>query len=313
LIDLNDKRLQQFGYLGLRARQVVEGFITGLHKSPFHGFSVEFSEHRAYNPGESIRHIDWKLFGKTEKLFVKRYEEETNLRCRLIVDGSASMLFPNIKSRPEEMQSKYQFSIFLSAVFMYLFRLQRDAVGLSIVTDKLEEHTNAKSTFIHHQFLMNILQNHLSTLPEKEAAQSVLIPNLHQIAERIHKRSMVIIMTDLFDVNHDAKEVLNALQHFKHNGHEVILFHILDRKWEEHFDYDNRPYRFIDLEDKSTIKVRPAEIRDLYQKKFAELTHDIKEQCPKYGVDYVEADIQDGLEKTLLGFFAKRAVKTGRT
>ena len=309
MIELNDKRLQQFGYLGLRARQVVEGFITGRHKSPFHGFSVEFSEHRSYNQGESIRHIDWKLFARTEKLFIKRYEEETNLRCRLIVDGSASMLFPNISSRPEEMQSKYQFAVFLSAVFMYLFRLQRDAVGLSVITDKLETHTNAKSTFIHHQFLMNKLQEHLNALPKREAANSLIIPNLHQIAERIHKRSMVIIMSDLFDVSHNTKDILNALQHFKHNGHEVILFHILDREKEEHFNYDNKPYRFVDLEDKSTIKLRPAEIRDLYRQKFKELTEDIREQCPKYGVDYVDVDIQDGLEKTLLGFFAKRAVK----
>lgn len=308
MIDINDKRIQQFGYLGLRARQVVEGFITGLHKSPFHGFSVEFSEHRSYNSGESIRHIDWKLFSRTEKLFVKRFEEETNLRCQLVIDGSRSMLFPNVVSRPEEMQSKFKYSIFLVAVFMYICRMQRDAVGLSLITDKLETQTLAKSTFSHHQLLMNILQNHLTSLPKTENVPSVLVPNLHQIAERIHKRSMVIIMSDFLDIDHDPQFILDAIQHLKHNGHEVIVFNTIDKSLEENFSFDNRPYKFVDMENKSIIKVRPAEIRDNYVKLFSDFLNEIRTQCPKYKVDFIDVDIQNPLEKTLLNFFAKRSV-----
>jgi len=308
LIDWNDKRLQQFGYLGLRARQVVEGFITGLHKSPFHGFSVEFSEHRQYNSGESTRFIDWKLYARTEKLFIKRFEEETNLRCRIIIDGSASMLFPGDTSRPQEQQTKFDFAVFVAAVFMIIFRHQRDAVGLSIVENGLETHTSAKSTFIHHQFLMNVLQQHLDKVKKSPSPETHLVPALHEVAERIHRRSMVIIISDLFDAAHNPDALLDALQHLRHNGNEVIIFHTLDKKLEEDFAFSNAPHKFIDLENKSVIKIRPGEIRDVYQKKFAALMRDIREKSPQYGVDYVEADINAGLENVLLPFFARRRV-----
>jgi len=308
LIDWNDKRLQQFGYLGLRARQVVEGFITGLHKSPFHGFSVEFSEHRQYNAGESTRFIDWKLYARSEKLFIKRFEEETNLRCRIIIDGSASMLFPGDTSRPQEQQTKFDFAVFVAAVFMMIFRHQRDAVGLSVVENGLETHTSAKSTFIHHQFLMNILEQHLEKVKKSPSPETRLVPALHEIAERIHRRSMIIIISDLFDAAHNPDALLDALQHLRHNGNEVIIFHTLDKKFEEDFAFSNAPHKFIDLENKTVIKIRPGEIRDVYQKKFAALMRDIREKSPQYGVDYVEADINAGLENVLLPFFARRRV-----
>jgi len=306
LIDWNDKRLQQFGYLGLRARQVVEGFITGLHKSPFHGFSVEFSEHRQYNSGESTRFIDWKLFARSEKLFIKRFEEETNLRCRIIIDGSSSMLFPGDSSRPQELQSKYHFSVFLAAVFMIIFRHQRDAVGLSLVSKELETHTAAKSTFIHHQYLMSILQQHLDKTIKEPSSETRLVPALHEIAERIHRRSMVIIFSDLFDAAHNPDALLDALQHLRHNGNEVIIFHTLDKKFEEDFEFGNVPHKFIDLENHSVIKIRPAEVREMYQKNFAKLMNEIRTKSPQYGVDYIEADLNLGLEGVLLPFFARR-------
>ncbi len=306
MIDWNDKRLQQFGYLGLRARQVVEGFITGLHKSPFHGFSVEFSEHRLYNTGESTRFIDWKLFARTDKLFIKRFEEETNLRCRLKIDGSESMLFPNDKTQATEQQTKFNFSVFLAAVFMTSFRSQRDAVGLSVVNDGLTLHTTAKSTFIHHQFLMSQLQSHLENVKKTPAPQTNLVEALHEVAERIHRRSMVVIFSDLLDVAHNTDELIDALQHLRHNGNEVILFHTLDKKFEEQFDFDNAPHKFIDLENKGVVKIRPAEVREMYRKNFAKLMSEIRTKSPQYGVEYIEADIAAGLENVLLPFFARR-------
>jgi uncharacterized protein (DUF58 family) len=308
LIDWNDKRLQQFGYLGLRAKQIVEGFITGLHKSPFHGFSVEFSEHRQYNSGESTRFIDWKLFARSEKLFIKRFEEETNLRCRLIIDGSASMLFPNDTNKPLELQSKYNFAVFIAAVLMIIFRQQRDAVGLSLINKDIDTHTSAKSTFIHHQFLMSILQKHLDKVKKESEPETLLVPALHQIAERIHRRSMVIILSDLLDAAHSPDAILDALQHLRHNGNEVIIFHTLDKKLEENFEFDNAPHKFIDLENKSIIKIRPAEVREIYKKNFEKLMNEIRSKSPKYGVDYYEADINSGLEGVLLPFFARRRV-----
>ncbi|NLL28413.1 MAG: DUF58 domain-containing protein [Bacteroidales bacterium] len=309
MIDWNDNLLQQFGYLGLRAQQVVSGFITGQHRSPFHGFSVEFSEHRPYNSGESTRFLDWKLYARSEKLFIKKFEEETNLRCQMIVDGSASMLFPNDKNRPVEMQSKYNFSVFLAAVFMIIFRHQRDAVGLSIVDSILRKHTDTKSTFNHHQYLMGLLQNHLDNIKEQSDRETRLAETLHEVAERIHRRSMVMIFSDLFDIAHDSSELIDALQHLRHNGNEIILFHTIDKKFEEDFDFDNAPRKFIDLENNSVVKIRPAEVREMYRKKFAEMMSEIKEKSPQYGIDYVEADINLGLEGVLMPFFARRRMK----
>lgn len=309
MIDWNDNLLQQFGYLGLRAQQVVSGFITGQHRSPFHGFSVEFSEHRPYNSGESTRFLDWKLYARSEKLFIKKFEEETNLRCQMIVDGSASMLFPNDKSKPTEMQSKYNFSVFLAAVFMIIFRHQRDAVGLSIVDNTLRKHTDTKSTFNHHQYLMGLLQNHLDNIKEQSNRETRLAETLHEVAERIHRRSMVMIFSDLFDIAHDSSDLIDALQHLRHNGNEIILFHTIDKKFEEDFDFDNAPRKFIDLENNSVLKIRPAEVRELYRKKYAELMSEIKEKSPQYGIDYVEADINIGLEGVLMPFFARRRMK----
>lgn len=309
MIDWNDNLLQQFGYLGLRAQQVVSGFITGQHRSPFHGFSVEFSEHRPYNSGESTRFLDWKLYARSEKLFIKKFEEETNLRCQMIVDGSASMLFPNDKSKLTEMQSKYNFSVFLAAVFMIIFRHQRDAVGLSIVDNTLRKHTDTKSTFNHHQYLMGLLQNHLDNIKEQSNRETRLAETLHEVAERIHRRSMVMIFSDLFDIAHDSSDLIDALQHLRHNGNEIILFHTIDKKFEEDFDFDNAPRKFIDLENNSVLKIRPAEVRELYRKKYAELMSEIKEKSPQYGIDYVEADINIGLEGVLMPFFARRRMK----
>lgn len=308
MIDFNDKRVQQFGYLELRARQVVEGFITGLHKSPFHGFSVEFSEHRQYNPGESIRFIDWKLYGRTEKLFIKRFEEETNLRARIIFDVSPSMLFPGKKDGAEEYRSKYNFGIFIAAVLMQIARQQRDAIGLSLVADELLQHTQARSTYAHHDFLMKLLEQQLDYAETMPLQASNLVENFHQIAERIHRRSMVIIISDFLDTQASIDQILDSFQHFMHNKHEVILFHLMDKKHEMEFDFSNKPHYFIDLENKQKIKVRPHSVRNTYRQRFSEFYKNLEIECGKYGIDYIEADINQGLEGVLMPFFMKRLV-----
>lgn len=306
LIDFSDQRIQQFGYLELRARQVVEGFITGLHKSPFHGFSVEFSEHRQYNTGESTRNIDWKLYARTDKLFVKRFEEETNLRCQLVIDGSPSMLFPENPDVAEEIRSKYAFSVFSAAVFLVLLRQQRDAAGLSIISSKLDVHTPTRSTIAHHQYLMGLLETHFKALKPSKTSYSDLSSNLHLIAEQIHKRSLVIILSDLFDSSHNPDALFDALKHLKHNKHDVILFHVLDNAHEVNFDYDNKPYRFVDIENGSELKIRPAEIRADYKRRFELFRETMRINAVQYGVDFCEADINNGLSSVLLPFFARR-------
>ncbi|MDQ3073153.1 MAG: DUF58 domain-containing protein, partial [Bacteroidota bacterium] len=235
-IDL--ERLQQFGSLELLARQVVEGFMVGLHKSPFHGFSVEFAEHRLYNPGDTTRHIDWKLFGRTERLYTKKYEEETNLRCQLVIDNSSSMYFP------EGAINKLQFSVYAAASIVYMLRKQRDAVGLTMFSDKIEKHLNARSSPVHGKLLYTELENLLHA--NKHNKTSAAAATLHTVAESIHKRSLVAIFSDMLDNSEREEELFSALQHLKYKGHEVMLFHTMDEQKEVAFQYENRPSLFID-------------------------------------------------------------------
>lgn len=204
----------------LLARQVVEGFITGMHKSPFHGFSVEFAEHRIYNPGESTRHIDWKLYARTEKLFVKRFEEETNLRCHIVIDNSSSMHFGGKGNKSGRSETKLDFAIESSAALMYLLRKQRDAVGLSIVSDKMELHTQARSSSVHHKMLYGQLDKLYQESGQKEQKLTNTADMLHLLAEKIHKRSLVIIFSDMIDNEASPDNIFSALQHLKHNKHE---------------------------------------------------------------------------------------------
>ena len=228
-------RLAQFGNLEVLAKQVVEGFITGLHKSPFHGFSVEFAEHRLYNPGESTRNIDWRLFGRTEKMFTKKFEEETNLRCQIVIDGSSSMFFP------KGGLTKFEFSVYAAASLIELLKRQRDAVGLSVFSDKLDIHTAAKSSLTHHRFLYSELEKRMKDYEEKSRSGTDAIQALHDISELTHQRSMVVVFTDLLDDPNRIDELFRAIQHLKHNKHEVILFHVLDSKLERDFELENRP------------------------------------------------------------------------
>lgn len=293
-------QVKKFESLELLAKQVVEGFITGLHKSPFHGFSVEFAEHRLYNPGESTRHIDWKLYGRTNKLFVKRYEEETNLRCQLVIDRSSSMYYPDVK----DQFNKISFSAYCCAALIQLLKRQRDAVGLSIFGEELDVHTPSKSSVVHHK----MLYDHLEKLLASDAqSQTFAVDALHQIAESIHKRSLVMVFSDMLDNSPKKNEELfSALQHLKHNKHEVILFHVVDKKTELDFEFENRPYTFIDKETGEQVKAHPSWIKESYVAQMKAYEQELKLKCSQYRIDFVEADINQGFDQVLLGYLIKR-------
>jgi uncharacterized protein (DUF58 family) len=303
---IDKNRLQEFGSLEFIAHQVVEGFITGLHKSPFHGFSVEFAEHRLYNTGESTKHIDWKLFGRTDKLFVKRYEEETNLRCQIIIDNSSSMYFPKIEKPSIDKPNKITFSIYAAAALMGLLKKQRDAVGLSVFSDHVDLHTRTKSTTAHQKFLFTEMEKLLQPIQNEEHRKTFATDSLHEISEKIHQRSLVIIFSDMFESNTNTEELFSALQHMRHNKHEVVLFHVTDTAKEIDFDYDNRPYKFIDMETGKELKIHPHEVRSRYVELIRKFKHDLKLRCGQYRIDYAEADINKGFRQILLPYLLKR-------
>ena len=302
---INHQPLQPFTHLELIAKQVVEGFITGLHKSPFHGFSVEFAEHRLYNKGESTRHIDWKLYGKTDKLFLKRYEEETNVRCQIIIDNSSSMCFPLPDGKLNKL-NKITFSIYCAAALIELLKRQRDAVGLSVFSENVDSHTSSKSSSLHHKMLYHQLEKLIQPYNSKEHKKTFAIDALHQVAEIIHKRSLVFIFSDMMDSKANGNELFSALQHLKHNKHEVILFHVVDKQKELEFDFENRPYRFIDMETEEEVKLHPNEIKEIYLKSMQDYKRELVLKCGQYKIDYVEADINLGFNQVLMPYLVKR-------
>ena len=290
----------------LFAKQVVEGFVTGLHKSPYHGFSVEFAEHRLYNTGESTKHIDWKLYGRTDKLFVKRYEEETNLRCQLVIDASSSMYYPNLESPSLEKPNKLLFAIYASAVMMNLLKKQRDAVGLSIYADKLEVHTPNRTTQRHHRILYHELDKLLQVDAVKSAKQTQATVALNQVSELLHKRSLVMIFTDFIHSTKTLEEQFKAYKHLKYNKHEIVLFYLNEPITEKDLEFDNKPYKFVDLETGEEIKLSP----NLYQKQHKEQAEnylkELKLKCLQYKIDFVEIDINKGFDKVLNSYLLKR-------
>lgn len=304
-MSLEQTRFDDLLPLELLAHQVVEGFITGMHKSPFHGFSVEFAEHRLYNQGESVKHIDWKLYGRTDRLYTKRFEEETNLRCQIIIDGSSSMYFPVIKNPTLDNLDKMAFSVFASAALIQLLQKQRDATGLSVFIDEVNLHTESRSSQVHRKFLFSRLNELLVRDKVTMGNTTRAAKALHQIAENIHKRSLVVIFSDMFD-SEAGEDLFSALQHLKHNKHEVILFHVSDKKAELDFSYDNRPYKFVDLETGEEIKIRPHEVRDAYKSRIGSYLDELVKRCAQYRIELVEADINLGFRQVLLPFLVKR-------
>ena len=299
--NINRLKLAQFGNLELLAKQVVEGFITGMHKSPFHGFSVEFAEHRIYNKGESTRHIDWKLYARSGKLFTKKYEEETNLRCQIVIDCSGSMFFPK-----DAELTKFEYSVYAAASLIELLKRQRDAVGISLFSNKLEIHTPAKSSMTHHRYLYSELEKRMVEHSELVQKDTNAIQALHDISELSHKRSLVILFSDLFDDPNRTEELFQALQHLRHNKHEVVIFHVIDQRLEAAFELENRPYNLIDMETGESVKLHPAEIREEYKKQVEGYFSDLKKRCTDYRIDFVPTDINQGYDQVLLEYLLKR-------
>lgn len=286
--------------LELLARQLVEGFITGLHKSPYHGFSVEFAEHRLYNEGESTRHIDWKVYARTDRLFTKRYEEETNLRCLIAIDTSPSMFYPR------ESRAKIRYSTVVAASLAFLLNIQRDAVGLCFFSDSIETLTPVKSSPTHLDKVLLILNELLDRKPSNRNTNVAGV--LHEIAEKIHKRSLIVIFSDMFDGDvNETEGIFKALQHLKHNKHEVIVFHVLDYATEFKFEFEDRPIEFIDMENQQKIKLNPADVRSTYREAASQFYNNLQMRCHQYKIDFVPVDVRDDINTILQTYLIKRA------
>ncbi len=302
-IELQREKISSFQHLELLANQIVEGFISGMHKSPFHGFSAEFAEHKVYNNGESTKHIDWKLFAKTDRLYTKRYEEETNLRCHLIIDNSSSMHYPKLNDNQVFYESKVGFSVLASAVLMGLLKKQRDAVGLSIYSDNYEYYAPEKGSERHHRMLLDQLEKLLTR--KKETKRTDTITFLHQIAEKMHRRSMIVLFTDMFQTG-DQEALFNALQHLKHDKHKVILFHVIDSKTELNFDFDNAPRKFIDLETGQEINIFADNVKQEYEKQVALYFKKLVLICAQNKIKYVPVSVGENFEKIITTYLVEK-------
>ena len=297
-------RVGGFQHLELLAKQIVEGFISGMHKSPFHGFSSEFAEHKIYNQGESTKHIDWKLYAKTDKLYTKRYEEETNLRCHVIIDNSSSMHYPQVKNFNLTSLNKIGFSVLATACIMQLLKKQRDAVGLSIYSEAYDYYAPEKGSERHHQMLLNKLNEVASVTKETKGTETY--KHLHLIAEKIKRRSMICLFTDMFQTSTDNDKLFEALRHLKYNKHEVILFHTFDKEKEWLFNYGNAPKRFVDVETGEHINLYAENVKSTYEEAVRKYFYDLKLKCSQYRIKYVEANINESFHKILTTYLIER-------
>ena len=302
-MNLSEIKSAEIKNLNILAKKVVEGFITGIHKSPFHGFSVEFSEHKLYNKGESTRHIDWKLFAKTDKLYTKKYEEETNLRCHIIIDNSASMHYPIVRKQTLDNLNKVGFSAIAAASLMEIFKQQRDAVGLSIYSDTYEYYAPEKSSDRHRSMLIYQLEQ---LLVSESKSSTETYKYLHEIAEKIHRRSLIFVFTDMFQPNKDNDTLFDALKHLKFNKHEVVLFHTYDGETEFNFNFDNAPKKFVDLETMEEVNIYPENVQDNYKKSVENYFQYLKNKCLLYKIDYVPLDINKGYNEVLTSYLISR-------
>lgn len=288
----------------LLAKQVVEGFIIGLHQSPYHGFSAEFAEHKLYNPGETTKNIDWKVFARTDRLYNKKYDDETNLRCQLVVDASASMALTNTE-RDARKLSKLQWSTLAAASLMYLLKKQRDAFGLTVFDESIQTHRRANGSLKQMRLLLTHLEDLFRNPPERQR-KTRLADTLHEVAERIDKRSLVVVFSDFFEQMDQPEPVFSALQHLRYNKHEVIVFNVIDHKKEINFEYQNKPINFIDYESGESIKVRPQEIQKLYKEKISNFLDLLRLKSLQMGIDIMSADINEDFNKVLRAFLIRR-------
>ena len=291
--------VRQLRNIEIKAKMIVEGFITGLHKSPYHGFSVEFAEHRPYNSGESLKNVDWKVYGKTDKLFSKKYEEETNLRCQVVMDISDSMRYP------QKGMTKLEYGAYLAAALQYLMIGQRDAAGMTLFDEDIQYYAPAKSRY---SWLIPIFKKLEEVVESTEVftRKTATARVLHQVAMKFHRRSLVVLITDLFNQTEAASDLFKALQHLRHEKHEVLVFHLLDRDTEEEFQFPNRPIILKDLETEEKIEVLPHQIRDKYQEMMKSFKAKFKQRCYEFNIDFVEVDIKKPYNKVLTDYLVKR-------
>ncbi|MDB4835417.1 DUF58 domain-containing protein [Cyclobacteriaceae bacterium] len=297
---LDFETINQYGGIDFFAKKSVEGFIIGLHKSPYQGFSVEFSEHKAYTPGESTKNIDWKLFSKTDRLYKKVYDEETNLRAYILLDTSSSMNYPDGQKNNKSTYAKY-----CAAALISLFQSQRDAVSLVTFDSKINQMSPAKTSALH----CNNLYNQLKELPTSTLSTSNISDSLHELANRIPKRSLVIVLSDLIYQNETNEEFFKSLMHLKFNNHETMIFQLIDKKTEFNFEFNQKPMRFIDLETNEKITFKPNEINEQLVKKLKDRVQEFATQCKKYKTELLEIDINQPIDQVLTPYLINRAKK----
>lgn len=302
---MNRGEIKSYGNLELLAKNLVQGFITGLHKSPFRGFSVEFAEHRQYNNGESTKHIDWKLFGRTDRLFIKEFEEETNLRAHFIVDASPSMYYP---LGDEVKLSKFEFACYASAVLMEMLQKQRDAFGLCLFDDRIRFDSEIKSTSAHKNYLFNILEEEIRITPPKTGASN-LIDVLHTKAESLPKRSLVVVFTDFLQNKAQNEELWEAFRHLSHNQHDIIVYHIRDNATERDLDFGNRQVKMVDAESGEELKLNPEKLKMAYKEKMEAYFKEINSELLQMRVDLCVVDIQEDMDKVLRAYLSRRKKK----
>lgn len=300
---LDQNILSKLSSLELRAKKIVEGFISGLHKSPFHGFSVEFAEHRPYNAGDDFKHIDWKVYAKKERFYVKQYEEETNLRAYVMLDTSSSMQFKHFGD-----WSKLRYGIHFAASLMYLMHRQRDASGLIPFNSQIDTFIPAKSTYAHLRQIYIELEKELLREEKKDAPprKTASARAIHEVAERLNHRSLVIIITDLFENVEEHDEIISALKHLRHRKHEVLLFNVLEKKSERDLDFPDQRFVFEDMESGEEVEVLPAQVRKDYQEKMAAYTKKFRMACSEFEIDFEEMDTQSPFDEALLAYLTKR-------
>ncbi len=299
--------VRSFDNLEFLARQLVEGFITGLHQSPYHGFSVEFSEHRLYNPGESTRHLDWKVFARTDKLFVKRYEEETNLRCHLLLDVSPSMYYP------APGHDKLRFSACSARPPSPRCSKAARRGGPRHVC-QCSGAANAGALHQHPPPHAAAYAATTAGAPRsgRGPAGTNVAGVIHTIAQQIPKRSLVVLFSDMLGrAPEEQAETLAALQHLRHQHHEVLLFHVMDRATEANFDFADRPYLFEDVETGQTLKLQPNQVREQYQAAMRRYEQDLALRCGQYKIDFVPVDIREPFDKVLYAYLIKRGKVRG--
>ena len=283
----------------IRARLIVEGFITGLHKSPYHGFSVEFAEHRPYNPGDELRHVDWKVFAKTDRHYLKQYEEETNLRHYVVLDTSPSMRYKHTSGL-----TKLEYSSYLAAALHFLMVKQRDATGLIGFDEKVHTLIRPKST---HSTLRQILVKleQLNQSPDNTMRTSAAAV-LNEVAERISRRSLVVVITDLFENIGQHEALLKALRHLRYRGHEILVFHVLESETERNFQFPDVPMVFRDMETGEELSLQPAQLKQNYAEAVQAFSDRFRRQCLGYNIDFVELDTAEPYDTALLAYLNKR-------